>query len=138
MNRRLAAITAAVVLTTAGVAACVRTPATITAVEAVPEGSPSNAPSLLPTPSPSPTVVNVYAAAGANRVSPALANDRPLIYVPNSQSDDMTVIDPATYQVESDVMDSSTNAAGGDRGAGRVAVATAPIRCPGAARLPSR
>lgn len=95
MNRRLAAVTAAVVLSSAGASACGRTPTTITTVN----GSPSSSPTPSVTPSPSPTVVNVYAAAGANMVSPALANDRPLIYVPNSQSDDVTVIDPATYQV---------------------------------------
>jgi YVTN family beta-propeller protein len=118
MNRRLAALTAAVVLTTVGVAACVRTPTTLAPVPARATANPTSsnptssnptrsnptrsnpAPSMsVPSASASPTVVNVYAGAGPGRISPALAGDRPLIYVPNSQSDDVTVIDPATYQI---------------------------------------
>lgn len=42
---------------------------------------------------------NVYAAAGPNMLSERVRGDRPLIYVPNTGSDDVTVIDPKTYQV---------------------------------------
>jgi YVTN family beta-propeller protein len=49
--------------------------------------------------SPSPTAVNVYADAAANNLRPDVASDKPLIYVPNTQSDDVYVIDPATYKV---------------------------------------
>lgn len=42
---------------------------------------------------------NVYAAAGANLLSEPVRGDRPLVYVPNTGSDDVTVIDPETYRV---------------------------------------
>jgi YVTN family beta-propeller protein len=44
-------------------------------------------------------VVNIYAATGANALSPVAARARPLVYVPNSRSASVTVIDPATYTV---------------------------------------
>jgi YVTN family beta-propeller protein len=43
--------------------------------------------------------VNVYAATGANALAPAAARARPLVYVPNSRSASVTVIDPVTYRV---------------------------------------
>jgi YVTN family beta-propeller protein len=43
--------------------------------------------------------VNIYAFAGANALAPAAARARPLIYVPNSRSNSVSVIDPATYRV---------------------------------------
>ena len=42
---------------------------------------------------------NVYASAGAGQLAPAVAGDKPLVYVPHSKSGDVWVIDPATYQV---------------------------------------
>jgi YVTN family beta-propeller protein len=42
---------------------------------------------------------NIYAATGKNALSPAAARARPLVYVPNSRSATVTVIDPLTYQV---------------------------------------
>src|SRR6202048_3806566 len=42
---------------------------------------------------------NIYAATGKNALAPAAARARPLVYVPNSRSATVTVIDPATYQV---------------------------------------
>jgi len=42
---------------------------------------------------------NVYAHAAANALSPEAASARSLIYVPNSISDTVDVIDPATYRV---------------------------------------
>ncbi len=44
-------------------------------------------------------VVNVYAATGANRLTGAARQARPLIYVPESLSDYVDVIDPSTYRV---------------------------------------
>jgi YVTN family beta-propeller protein len=44
-------------------------------------------------------VVNIYAATGANALTPTAARARPLVYVPNSRSASVTVIDPATYRV---------------------------------------
>jgi YVTN family beta-propeller protein len=43
--------------------------------------------------------VNVYAATGANALAPAAARAPPLVYVPNSRSASVTVIDPVTYRV---------------------------------------
>jgi len=43
--------------------------------------------------------VNLYAAAGANRLSPRAAQARPLVYVPNSKDGTVTVIDARTYRV---------------------------------------
>ena len=42
---------------------------------------------------------NVYAADAPNRLSPAVRGDRPLIYVPNSQSDTVDEIDPTSFRV---------------------------------------
>jgi YVTN family beta-propeller protein len=42
---------------------------------------------------------NIYAATGKNALSPAVARARPLVYVPNSRSATVTVIDPMTYRV---------------------------------------
>ena len=42
---------------------------------------------------------NLYSETTAAKVSPALANDLPRVYVPHIQSNDVYVIDPATFQV---------------------------------------
>ncbi len=42
---------------------------------------------------------NIYAATGKNQLAPAAARARPLVYVPNSRSASVTVIDPVTYRV---------------------------------------
>jgi YVTN family beta-propeller protein len=42
---------------------------------------------------------NIYAHDGANRIAPAARNARELIYVPNSRSDTVDVIDPHTYKI---------------------------------------
>jgi len=44
-------------------------------------------------------IVNIYALAGANALSPAAKRALPMIYVPNSKSGTVTEIDPRTYQV---------------------------------------
>jgi YVTN family beta-propeller protein len=46
-----------------------------------------------------PSTLNIYSAAGANALSPEAARAKPLIYVPNSRSASVSVIDPATYKV---------------------------------------
>jgi YVTN family beta-propeller protein len=49
-----------------------------------------------------PPVINpadMYSEAGLNHLSPAVANDLQRIYVPNLRSNDVYVIDPATYKV---------------------------------------
>lgn len=43
--------------------------------------------------------VNLYAAAGANQLAPAVARARPLVYVPNSLDGTVTIIDARTYRV---------------------------------------
>ena len=43
--------------------------------------------------------VNIYAAIGANALSPIAARAKPLVYVPNSRSASVTVIDPQTYKI---------------------------------------
>ena len=45
------------------------------------------------------TPVNVYIATGAGALSRAAAGAKPLVYVPNTLSDSVTVIDPATHTV---------------------------------------
>ena len=45
------------------------------------------------------TPANVYAAAGPGMLSDAVRGHRELVYVPNTNSDDVTVIDPRTYKV---------------------------------------
>ena len=45
------------------------------------------------------TGVNVYAHDAANALSPVAATARSLVYVPNSMSNTVDVIDPATYKV---------------------------------------
>jgi YVTN family beta-propeller protein len=42
---------------------------------------------------------NIYAHDGANQIAPAARNARQLIYVPNSKSDTVDVIDPHTYKI---------------------------------------
>ena len=44
-------------------------------------------------------VVNIYAATGANALSAVAARAKPLVYVPNSRSGTVSVIDPSTYTV---------------------------------------
>ncbi len=44
-------------------------------------------------------VVNIYAATGANALSAVAARAKPLVYVPNSRSGTVSVIDPSTYSV---------------------------------------
>jgi YVTN family beta-propeller protein len=43
--------------------------------------------------------VNIYAEDGANNLAPAATRAVPMVYVPNSRSGSVTVIDPKTYQV---------------------------------------
>jgi YVTN family beta-propeller protein len=45
------------------------------------------------------TQTNIYAATGKNALAPAAVRARPLVYVPNSRSATVTVIDPGTYRV---------------------------------------
>jgi len=42
--------------------------------------------------------INIYAAAGKDALAPVAARARPLVYVPNSRSASVTIIDPVTYR----------------------------------------
>jgi YVTN family beta-propeller protein len=46
-----------------------------------------------------PTSTNIYAATGKDALAPMALRARPLVYVPNSRSGTVTVIDPLTYRV---------------------------------------
>jgi YVTN family beta-propeller protein len=48
---------------------------------------------------PVPDPANLYSAAGAGKLSPAVAGALPRVYVPNVKSNDVYVIDPATLKV---------------------------------------
>ena len=43
--------------------------------------------------------VNIYASIGPGALSPIAARAKPLVYVPNSRSASVSVIDPATYRI---------------------------------------
>jgi YVTN family beta-propeller protein len=43
--------------------------------------------------------VNIYSAIGVGNLSPVAARAKPLVYVPNSRSASVSVIDPASYRV---------------------------------------
>lgn len=55
--------------------------------------------SAVPSPAAAGPATNIYAAAGAGMLTGAATSAKPLVYVPNSESNSVTVIDPATYQV---------------------------------------
>lgn len=65
---------------------------------AAPSASTPASPSTSPSPSSS-APTDVYAAAGANMLTGAATTAKPLVYVPNTVSDSVTVIDPATFAV---------------------------------------
>jgi YVTN family beta-propeller protein len=46
-----------------------------------------------------PESTNIYAATGRDALAPMALRARPLVYVPNSRSASVTVIDPLTYRV---------------------------------------
>jgi YVTN family beta-propeller protein len=48
---------------------------------------------------PVPDPTNLYSETRADKLSPAVANALPRVYVPNRQGNDVTVIDPATMKV---------------------------------------
>ncbi|MFJ2987541.1 hypothetical protein ACIPF8_06720 [Collimonas sp. NPDC087041] len=63
--------------------------------------SASAAPAIATVPGMAPVVnpANLYSEAGAGHFSPAVAGALPRIYVPNLRSNDVYVIDPATFKV---------------------------------------
>ncbi|MGE5156241.1 MAG: beta-propeller fold lactonase family protein [Betaproteobacteria bacterium] len=90
MRTRPALLAAAVALTVTGVGACVhdRTAARVEGQRPHATVGPAAA-----------GPVNVYSHAATNMLSPAVRDDRPLVYVPETLADTVTVIDPKTYTV---------------------------------------
>ena len=112
--RRSALLVAAAVAASAAVAACSggSNPAASTASRAAsPAASPAAAgrptpppadasvANLLPGMPPLTDPTNVYAADRPGDLSPVARQARPLVYVPDTKSNDVWVIDPATYKV---------------------------------------
>ena len=60
---------------------------------AAPPGGPSTAPTTAP------SGRNIYAHTGPGDLSPKVAGQRSLVYVPNSDGDTVTVIDPTAFRV---------------------------------------
>jgi DNA-binding beta-propeller fold protein YncE len=58
----------------------------------------STAPEVTPPPA-TPTSLNVYSHDGANALSPNVAGQRSLVYVPNSDGNSVEVVDPTTFKV---------------------------------------
>jgi YVTN family beta-propeller protein len=54
---------------------------------------------ILPGMPPVPDPTNLYSETGAGKLSPAVADALPRVYVPHVQSNDVYVIDPATFKV---------------------------------------
>ncbi|MEV6963627.1 beta-propeller fold lactonase family protein [Hamadaea sp. NPDC051192] len=75
-------------------AACAESPSKDTADNAAPPASAAS-----PSASPTNGKLNVYADAAANHLRADVKADKALVYVPNTQSDDVDVIDPVTYKV---------------------------------------
>ena len=61
--------------------------------------SPAGAIETVPGMPPVTNPLNLYSEAVAGKVSPAIANDLPRVYVPHVQSNDVYVIDPVTFKV---------------------------------------
>jgi YVTN family beta-propeller protein len=68
---------------------------TVTASSPASSGISTPLPGMLPSLDPT----NIYAADAAGDLSPAVAGDLPLVYVPNGISGTVSEIDPATYRV---------------------------------------
>jgi YVTN family beta-propeller protein len=64
-------------------------------------GAPDTTPTVSTVPGMPPVTdpKNLYSETAAGKIQPAVANDPPRVYVPNLQSNDVYVIDPATYKV---------------------------------------
>jgi YVTN family beta-propeller protein len=63
------------------------------------DSAPSNHDATTATPTLRDSALNLYAATGVNAFAPAARSARQLVYVPNTQSASITIIDPATHQI---------------------------------------
>src|SRR5690349_7055528 len=85
----------------AALAGCARQPSSVTAAEVEPPPAavqPAGG-ALYPGMPDYVSPNNVYAAAGAGMLRADVAADKELVYVPNTNSDEVFVIDPATYKI---------------------------------------
>ncbi len=99
----------AVTMLLAGCATSTAGPTVAPSASASPSGSPSATPGASSTPASTIDVLagmppvlhddNVYSAAGPNMLSEATIGSRELVYVPNTLSQDVWVIDPKTFKV---------------------------------------
>ncbi|MEO8251349.1 MAG: YncE family protein [Chloroflexota bacterium] len=82
-------------------AACSVTVSPSPSVDIVSPSPTASATAIPPTATPVPTAMpgGVYAFTVAGQMAPALANLKPLVYVPNEAGGDVTVIDPATFKI---------------------------------------
>ena len=60
---------------------------------------PTTAPRTIRRPRPAPLAANVYAHDGANALSPVVRKDPPRVYVPNSGSNTVDVVDQRTFKI---------------------------------------
>src|SRR5215468_1399441 len=67
--------------------------------EAQTPSAPAAAPATVPGMPPIVDASNLYSETAAGKLSPAVAGDPARVYVPNLQSNDVYVIDPATFAV---------------------------------------
>jgi len=78
---------------------CVALPASAQAPAKAPAPTPPPAVATVSGMPPVPNAANLYSETTADKLSPAVAGDLPRVYVPHIQSNDVYVIDPATFQV---------------------------------------
>jgi YVTN family beta-propeller protein len=81
------------------VLSCVALPASAQAPAKAPAPPPPPAVATVPGMPPVANAANLYSETTADKLSPAVAGDLPRVYVPHIQSNDVYVIDPATFQV---------------------------------------
>ncbi len=81
------------------VLSCAALPASAQTPTRAPATSPPPAVATVPGMPPVPNAANLYSETAADKMNPAVAGDLPRVYVPHIQSNDVYVIDPATFQV---------------------------------------
>ena len=78
---------------------CVALPASAQTPAKAPAPPPPPAVATVPGMPAVPNAANLYSETAADKLSPAVAGDLPRVYVPHVQSNDVYVIDPATFKV---------------------------------------
>ena len=90
------------------VLSCAALPASAQTPTRAPATSPPPAVATVPGMPPVPDAANLYSETAADKMSPAVAGDLPRVYVPHIQSNDVYVIDPATFKVSTSSRSAST------------------------------